>query len=470
MKRQLAAMSVAALAASLLTLSSSSAGAGPAAAQAVDEPPTVPIADTVAHLQAFQDIADANGGTRATGTAGYTASLEYVQEQLDAAGFETTVQEWTATDWGGTQRTGKNLIADLPGGDESETVMLGGHLDSIKAGINDNGTGSAGLLELALTLAETDAEPENHVRFAWWDAEEVGLVGSSAYVDSLSAAEKGDIASYLNFDMIGSPNYGIFVYDDNDNGNELRDKLTGYFDETDMPWEYVDPQGRSDHAEFIAAGIPTTGLFTGADGLPRDKTAAQVEKWGGTVGSWDPCYHQACDDIDNFSQEGLEINLGAMADLVWQEAYEPTEEPLKALVNGGFEGRKGWTGTKPVITDAKPKMARTGKGKAWFARGASGKATINQTVSIAPGAQRLTLWVRVDAATKVKGDNLRIQVVAGGKTKTLKTLTVADRGKKYKKHTFDLSAYDGSQVTLRLASVNKKSAKTTFLVDDVSLS
>lgn len=475
MKRQLALTSVAALAASLITLTPGSAGAGRAHV-AADEVPPVSVADTVEHLQAFQDIADANAGNRRTGTPGYAASLDYVKNQLDEAGFETTVQEFTGTDFGGRPVEGTNLIADLPGGDESNTVMVGAHLDSIYAGINDNGTGSAGTLELARTLAESGVEPDSHVRFAWWDAEEVGLVGSRAYVDSLSDQEVGDIASYLNFDMIASPNYGIFVYDDNPDGDPLRDKLTGYFDATGMPWEYVDPQGRSDHYGFIEAGIPTAGLFTGADGLPADKTEEQVEKWGGTVGSWDPCYHQVCDDMSNFSEEGLAINLGAMADLVWDEAGfgDGDEEPVKELVNGGFEGRSGWAGATRVITDDQPRLARTGKGKAWFARGkpagANNQATVNQTVSITPDARRLTLWVRVDAKTKVKGDRLRIQVVAGGKAKTLATLTVANRGKRYRKHTFDLGAYQGSDVTLRLASTNHKKGRSSFLVDDVSLS
>ena len=106
-----------------------------------------------------------------------------------------------------------NVIAELDGGNDDNVVMAGAHLDSVQAGpgINDNGSGSAALLELAQQLAKL--KPENTLRFAWWGAEEEGLIGSTAYVNGLSQAESDRIALYLNFDMIGSPNYIQMVYD-----------------------------------------------------------------------------------------------------------------------------------------------------------------------------------------------------------------------------------------------------------------
>ena len=111
------------------------------------------------------------------------------------------------------QRPQKNVIAELPGTNDDNVVMAGAHLDSVQAGpgINDNGSGSASLLELAQQMSKV--KPENTVRLAWWGAEEAGLLGSQAYVDGLSQAEKDRIALYLNFDMVASPNYIFMIYD-----------------------------------------------------------------------------------------------------------------------------------------------------------------------------------------------------------------------------------------------------------------
>ena len=108
-----------------------------------------------------------------------------------------------------------NVIAELPGANNNNVVMAGAHLDSVRAGpgINDNGSGSAALLETAQQLAHL--KPQNTLRFAWWGAEEAGLVGSTAYVNGLSQAEKDRIALYMNYDMVGSPNY-IFMTQDAD--------------------------------------------------------------------------------------------------------------------------------------------------------------------------------------------------------------------------------------------------------------
>ena len=110
-------------------------------------------------------------------------------------------------------RTDFNVIAELDGKNDDNVVMAGAHLDSVieGPGINDNGSGSAAILETALMMANT--KPENTLRFAWWAGEEQGLVGSTDYVEGLSPAERDRIALYLNYDMVGSPNYIFMVYD-----------------------------------------------------------------------------------------------------------------------------------------------------------------------------------------------------------------------------------------------------------------
>ncbi|MEU8864532.1 MULTISPECIES: M28 family metallopeptidase [Streptomyces] len=293
--------------AALLT-TSAIADAAPARVAAA---PDIPVANVKAHLTQLQSIATANGGNRAHGRTGYKASLDYVKAKLDAAGFTTTIQQFTAS-----SRVGYNLIADWPGGDANQVVMAGSHLDSVTsgAGINDNGSGSAALLEAALTVSRTQYQPTKHLRFAWWGAEELGMIGSRNYVNGLTTANRAKISGYLNFDMIGSPNPGYFVYDDDPAIEKtLKDFYAGIGVATEIETE---GDGRSDHAPFKSAGIPVGGVFTGASST---KSAAQAAKWGGTAGqSFDRCYHSSCDTTANINDTALNRNSDALAYAVWE--------------------------------------------------------------------------------------------------------------------------------------------------------
>ncbi|MBC9225024.1 M20/M25/M40 family metallo-hydrolase [Aeromicrobium sp. 636] len=218
-------------------------------------------------------------------------------------------------------RTTWNVIADLPKSklkkikNDDQVVVVGSHLDSVTEGpgINDNGSGSAGTLEIAKQLSKTglDKKLQRPVRFAFWGAEELGLLGSEHYVASLDSDELSEIYANLNFDMIGSPNYARFVYDgDGSDGEagpagsgEIEKIFTDYFDSKRLASEPTAFDGRSDYGPFIAVGIPAGGLFSGAEGV---KTPEQVELYGGTAGvAYDPCYHQACDDTTNISVKAL---------------------------------------------------------------------------------------------------------------------------------------------------------------------
>ncbi|HET7270537.1 MAG TPA: M20/M25/M40 family metallo-hydrolase [Rubrobacter sp.] len=77
-------------------------------------------------------------------------------------------------------RDTKNVIADYPGGRTNRTLVVGAHLDSVPEGpgINDNGSGASGILEIALQMKKRGIKPTNHVRFIFWGAEESGLLGS----------------------------------------------------------------------------------------------------------------------------------------------------------------------------------------------------------------------------------------------------------------------------------------------------
>lgn len=224
-----------------------------------------------------------------------------------------------------------NVLAETWGGDENNTVFVGAHLDSVAAGpgINDNGSGSAGILEVARSLA--DRQVKNKVKFAWWSAEEFGLIGSEEYVASLSEAERAKIKLYLNFDMIASPNAAQFVYDGDDSDHvgagpgpdgsaQIERLINGYLDGKQQPHEGTDFTGRSDYGPFIDAGIPAGGTFTGAEGV---KSAAQAAKYGGTAGvAYDKCYHQACDDLDNLDLQAFDRNIDVIANAVGTYAWD----------------------------------------------------------------------------------------------------------------------------------------------------
>jgi Zn-dependent M28 family amino/carboxypeptidase len=229
------------------------------------------------------------------------------------------------------ERTTSNVIADYPGGRTDRTLMVGAHLDSVPKGpgINDNGSGVAGILEIALQMRKLHIKPTNHVRFAFWGAEESGPPhwGSQAYLEELSKAKRKDIARYLNFDMIGSPNFVRFVYDGNvptlplgrpapEGSGQISKVFLEYFKSQKLATEPIPFDGRSDYQSFFAEGIPAGGLFSGSEGIKTEDQAKiplpgpgreELEAYGGTAGvPYDSCYHKACDTINNLNQTSIE--------------------------------------------------------------------------------------------------------------------------------------------------------------------
>ncbi len=286
-------------------------------------PPTAPdidVAKVQAHLSQFGTIASQNGGNRRAGSAGYTASVNYVKSKLEAAGYTVTLQDCTSC----TYRS-NNLIADWPGGPADQVVMFGAHLDGVSAGpgINDNASGSSILLESALALAAANPTLAKHVRFGWWTDEEQGLNGSRFYVNSLTSAQKTAIKGYYNFDMVASTNGGYFI---NNISSATSAPMKEYWDSLNLqPEENVEGQGRSDDASFKNAGIPTSGYATGAG---NSKTSAQASKWGGTAGSsYDPCYHQSCDTVNNINATALNRSADGLAYTIWKTAVSTGPGP-----------------------------------------------------------------------------------------------------------------------------------------------
>jgi len=226
-----------------------------------------------------------------------------------------------AVDAGVTTIESFNILADT-GGRADRTVVVGAHLDSVAEGpgINDNGSGSAAILETALQLKALGVEPTNRIRFAFWGGEEDGLIGSEHYVSQLTSRQVKEHAVNLNFDMVGSPNFVRYVYDGDGsafgekgpNGSALVEKVfLDYFKSQNLPVAPTAFDGRSDYFGFINTGIPAGGLFTGAEDL---KTAEEAAIFGGEAGApLDPCYHAACDTIANVNVDVLEEMADAIA-------------------------------------------------------------------------------------------------------------------------------------------------------------
>jgi Zn-dependent M28 family amino/carboxypeptidase len=295
------------------------AGAGAAAALVannVDGPLTQATLGDVTGAVPTAGVSKADGDTLA-GRAGAPVTLV----------LATTIEE----------RQSRNVIAQTATGDVDNVVMAGAHLDSVPEGpgINDNGSGTAALLETAVQLGGAPAVT-NAVRFAFWGAEEQGLIGSTAYVGGLGEADREKISLYLNLDMVGSPNAGYLAYDGDNSDNEgagpgpegsatVERVLLEQLSSTGVAATGTDFEGRSDYGPFVAVGIPSGGLFTGAEEI---KTPEQAQRWGGTAGQpFDPCYHQACDRIDTIDRTALDRNTDAVAGSVGRFALSTEGVP-----------------------------------------------------------------------------------------------------------------------------------------------
>ncbi|KAI2617607.1 Zn-dependent exopeptidase [Hypomontagnella submonticulosa] len=210
----------------------------------------------------------------------------------------------------------RNIIAQTVEGDPDNCVMLGAHSDSVSEGpgINDDGSGSLTLLEVATQL--TNFSVNNCVRFAWWAGEEEGLLGSDYYVEVLPEEENLKIRLFMDYDMMGSPNFAYQVYNATNAVNpvgseQLRDLYVDWYKSQGLNYTFIPFDGRSDYDAFIRNGIPGGGIATGAEGV---KTKEEEAMFGGKAGEWyDPCYHQLCDDVGNVNSTAWLLNTKLVA-------------------------------------------------------------------------------------------------------------------------------------------------------------
>jgi Zn-dependent M28 family amino/carboxypeptidase len=173
------------------------------------------------------------------------------------------------------------------------------------------------------------------IRFCWWGAEENNMYGSFYHVEqaNITTVEGNRLEDYavvLNFDMLASINYIFGIYE----GISLPDEVSSavknatvkisqlfrdWFDKELLPWDHR-AFVSSDHVPFLVAGVVCGGTFSGADDTKTLEQKNRYDKmlidgYGGTAGAkYDPCYHQACDTIEN-------INLFAYETMVKSAAH-----------------------------------------------------------------------------------------------------------------------------------------------------
>ncbi|KAJ1924901.1 hypothetical protein IWQ60_004908 [Tieghemiomyces parasiticus] len=231
----------------------------------------------------------------------------------------------------------------------NDTIVVGSHLAG--PGINDNGSGSASTLEIILALRRSKFRPAHRLVFAWWSAEEDGLLGSQYFARTLYDATASTNATaittdaytvasplkmaltwpqiylYLNFDMLASPNYIAMIHRGEDAPGDLtigstliQQAFESFFRQRQYPYALTRMTAGSDFVPFLQRGVPAGGILTGAGEI---KTPDQRARFGGLANTpLDPCYHQACDTLDNVNWEALYRMSEAAAHVVRYAAGE----------------------------------------------------------------------------------------------------------------------------------------------------
>ncbi|CAF0797598.1 unnamed protein product [Adineta steineri] len=296
-------------------------------------------------FQAYQNVRGTMNGTIPGYFLSYSLGMKFINA---ASNINTNISIIMNSDVYDAQGIA-NICADTPTGDKTKTIIVGSHSDGVLdgSGINDNGSGTIGNLVLALTLARLLKESssnyipyEYRVRFCWWGAEELGLIGSIYHVEqaSLSHAtiESGrlqDYLSYFNYDMIGFSNYNFGILDSIDGiyvpsgtpehaiigTDKIANLFQQWFNQQKLPWTQSGVGGGSDFVPFLTAGIAVGGVNTGANGIKsateRDEITVALGAGNGGLANvaYDSCYHQQCDRIQNINPFAYEISVKAAA-------------------------------------------------------------------------------------------------------------------------------------------------------------
>jgi hypothetical protein len=243
-----------------------------------------------------------------------------------------------------------NVIAESPGGDPNHVLVVDAHLDATYgAGMLDNASGSTTVLDIAQMMK--NVTPLNKLRFIWFGGEELGLLGSSYYVNNLSPDDRSHIAYDLDADVTATPNYFIGVLDPSGPGpydrsantasafpngvykpsTVARDEAVSYLNSLGLNHEFVSSMG-TDAYNFNLLGIPASGVVTGQNCC---KTQDEVNLFGGQTGNFEGnlgtsdggCVDSPsrwCDELSNNDPTVLTFMSRTFANMVVQMAFDST--------------------------------------------------------------------------------------------------------------------------------------------------
>lgn len=282
---------------------------------------TIALDALQSHLKEFERIALKYPGEYRAAAQGHQETVQYIKNKLADSGL--IVSEETVQYGGSTQL---NLFAETASGDANQLIIVGAHLDSVSAGpgINDDGSGAATVLELALQVAKNkDFKPVNKLKFAWWAFEEPGMIGSTYHVNRLSEAEKAKIAMYLNLDMIATaaPDYYYGVEDGDLAVSASDPKVPAAYLEVFKDPAYLAKCKAIKSAlvsYFTAYPVPKNEIVSSALHGDEDWEAFLLNRipFGGLYSGKDKCNHQACDTYANLNMDLLLINAKAIASVM----------------------------------------------------------------------------------------------------------------------------------------------------------
>ena len=216
-------------------------------------------------------------GTRHSTTTGFTKAAAFAEMQLKDLGYHTTTQAIKVNG-----KNSLNVIADKrsQGSGKRNVVIACAHLDSINLkggvsasapGADDDGSGSAGVLEIAAAFRDHSAAHD--LRLILFGGEEEGLFGSKTYVASLSAAERARIRMVVNMDMIGSLNSASrsVLLEGAPLSQSVIDKLSDAAQTyTSLTVQTSLNPFSSDHVPFINATVPAVLTIEGADNANKN--------------------------------------------------------------------------------------------------------------------------------------------------------------------------------------------------------
>ncbi|CAM0140522.1 unnamed protein product [Umbelopsis sp. WA50703] len=206
-----------------------------------------------------------------------------------------------------------NIFCEWKAGDANNQVVVGSYLDSVEnsPGINA-GTGAATSLAIALALSSLSYQPTNKLVFAWWGAKEAKSSGVTYYLQNQTDDFKSHTTANIHLDMLGSQNYIPYILRTNptsehvaERSNRIAQAFEHYFDSVGYSYTHTYTTDGTPHDIFATeANIAYGGLYSGM----APKTPAQKRKFGGIAYvEADPCYHLACDTVDNISVDGIHL-------------------------------------------------------------------------------------------------------------------------------------------------------------------